>query len=459
MGMGRKPKLKKPAWKIHWGFPIASKSPEPSGHPGQGDSEEPTLQDAEFKRKEPQRGISLLIAIMAIAVMITFISEMIVSSTVNVEMSILGRDRIKSEYLVKSGFNLGLYFLTANYLWDHVQASGVMGPKIEPTDGPEALWNIINTLPPMGSDTLSMMKLAAGAEGDPFNLSGFMNEKISDQMSLLEGQFSVKVTDEKSKININDCYNTSERSACREVLVQLESLFSCPAEKAFLESKNLTPKEMAYRIRDFILDYDRVSSFSNMESKDGPYEAQTPSYKSKRVPFDTLEELRLVKGWDDDMHAVFSPYMTIYPHRVAKVTANSKAVQTNLININTAPRELLTCLIPQARDQSYREKAVQALYKAQKKQKNLASDQKKMKEKLTELFGYTGEGIEEEAEKAEKWFTTRTDYFRLEVNAQTGHQERKLVAVIRRVNSGVTDSSVRQRDIKRAWQVLYWKLI
>ena len=459
MGMDRKPKQKKPAWKVHWGFPIASKNPESSDHPVHGDSEEPTLQDAEFRRKEPQRGISLLIAIMAIAVMITFISEMIVSSTVNVEMSILGRDRIKSEYLVKSGFNLGLYFLTANYLWDHVQASGVMGAKTEPTDGPEALWNIINTLPPMGSDTLGMMKLAAGAEGDPFNLSGFMNEKISDQMSLLEGQFSVKVTDEKSKININDCYNTSERSACREVLVQLESLFSCPAEKAFLESKNLTPKEMAYRIRDFILDYDRVSSFSNLESKDGPYEAQSPSYKSKRVPFDTLEELRLVKGWDDDMHAVFSPYLTIYPHRVAKVTANSKAVQTNLININTAPRELLTCLIPQARDQSYREKAVQALYKAQKKQKNLANDQKKMKEKLTELFGYTGEGIEEEAEKAEKWFTTRTDYFRLEVNAQTGHQERKLVAVIRRVNSGVTDSSVRQRDIKRAWQVLYWKLI
>ena len=419
-----------------WGFPV-------------GDSEASEACDSPGGKKK-EKGISLLIAIMAIAVMITFIAEMIVSSTVNVEMTLLGRDRAKADYLARSGLNLGLYFLTANRLWDQVQASGVMGQKVEPTDGPGSLWNIINTLPPMGSDSLGMMKLAADAEGDPLGLSGFMNEKVAGQMELLEGQFTVKVSDEQSRINLNDCSSGGAR-ACQEVLAQLEALFSCPAEKAFLETKNLSPKEMAYRIKDFIIDFDRESVESNIDSKDGPYEKENPPYKSKRAPFDSLEELRLVKGWDDDMHAVFSPYLTIYPFKYKK--------EDNFaVNINTAPKELLSCLIPQSWEESVREKSVQELYRLQKKESNLAGDKKAIKEKLKSLFGYTGEGDNDET-KLENWFTVRSDVFRLEVTAQTGHQERKLIAVIRRLDSGNQEPLVLKREIKRAWQVLYWKLI
>ena len=113
---------------VIWGFPVGgSDKAEECGRP---------------VGKKKEKGISLLIAIMAIAVMITFIAEMIVSSTVNVEMTLLGRDRAKADYLARSGLNLGLYFLTANRLWDQVQASGMMGQKVEPTDGPGSLWNL-----------------------------------------------------------------------------------------------------------------------------------------------------------------------------------------------------------------------------------------------------------------------------------------------------------------------------
>ena len=435
-----------------WGFPAV---------PVAGEQDGQNLSGLSCQR---QAGVSLLIAIMAIAVMMTFVSEMIVSSAVNIEMALLGKDRIKAEYMARSGLNLGVYLLSATYLWDHVQASGPLGlaASKKPVDGPESLWNLVNTLPPLGSDAMSFLDSVSGGEKkeDPFKLSGFMNSKIAEQMRLLEGQFTIRIADEKGKININDCFSTSERSACEEVLIQLEALFSCPAEKAFLESKNLNPKEVAYRIRDFIMDSDRISPYSNLDSKDGPYEAEVPPYQAKRAPLDTLEELRLVKGWDDGMHAVFSPYLTIYPLRNTKTSATLKS-GAGLININSAPGEMLRCFFPKAQEPDFREQSLRQLYALRKKEKNFSSDgtPAAIKQKLQDFFGYTGEGVEREAEKAEKWFTVDSDYFRFQVEAMTGHQQRRLTAVIRRVNSSVKDHSVRLREVRRAWQVLYWKMI
>ncbi|MCB9228111.1 MAG: general secretion pathway protein GspK [Deltaproteobacteria bacterium] len=435
---------------VYWGFPLAK-----TRHKRDHSDKEP-----QQKKDGRQKGIALLIAIMAIAVMMTFVTEMIVSSTVNVEMSLLGRDRVRSEFMARSGLNLGIYLLTANYLWDHIQASGALGEKKEPADGPESFWNMINELPLLGSDALDAVELLSGGkkEEDPFHLSGFMNEQLAAQMRLLEGGVSIKISDERGKINLNDCYSTSERSACEEVLIQLERLFSCPAEKVFLSKKNLSPGEMAHRIRDFILDSDKVSPYSNLASKDAPYESAVPPYQAKRTPFDSTEELRLIHGWDDEMHAVFAPYLTIYPLRKTQTRQNHKA---GLININTAPRELLTCLFSDALAPESKESSLQKLYELEKLNKSLAENHntQEIKGKLKDLFGYTSEETEREAEKAETWFTTRSDYFRFEIEANTGHQQRKLSAVIRRLNSAVADQSVRLREIKRAWQVLYWKVI
>ena len=69
--------------------------------------------------------------------------------------------------------------------------------------------------------------------------------------------------------------------ACPEVLAQLEALFSCPAERAFLEKKDINPKELAYRIRDFISEYREASPESNIDSKDGPYQNYTPKYNTR----------------------------------------------------------------------------------------------------------------------------------------------------------------------------------
>ena len=408
-----------------------------------------------------QSGISLLIAIMSIAVMITFVSEMIVSSTVNVELAIMTRDRIKSEYLGKSGINLGLYLLSASYLWDHVQASGALGIKQEPFDGPSSLWTMLNPpQPPLGADLINLVQPMLNSEGDddPFGLKGLLNEKVAAQMKLFEDSFAINISDESNKINISDCVGSADAArACPEVIAQLEALFSCPAEKLFLENKNLSPRELAFRIRDYISSDEQVSEDSNLGGKDEPYQEANPPYKAKRLPFDSISELNMVKGWDDEIHAVFAPYLTIYPFKPKKNLQGGRKVSVAGININTAPSELIACLIPQSRDEVCREKSVQKLNKLSGEGSNLAEKEKDIKAKIEDLFCYSGDE-EGDATKKEEWFVVRSDVFNITVDALTGHQRRKISAIIRRIDNGVKGADVEKREVKRSYQILYWKI-
>ena len=406
--------------------------------------------------KAKQKGISLLIAIMSIAVMITFVSEMIVSSTVNVELAIMTRDRVKSEYLGKSGINLGLYLLSASYLWDHVQASGALGIKQEPVDGASSLWTIFNQWPPLGAEVLNFVQPLLGSESDedPFGLKGLLNEKVAAQMKLFEDQFSVKITDEGNKINVNSCTPSGDPTrVCPNVIAQLEALFACPTEKLFLESKNLSPRELAYRIRDYISADPQASDESNIGGKDDPYEEASPPYKSKRLPFDSISELKMVKGWDDEVHAVFAPYLTPYPFRSAVSTDRSAAG----ININTAPEELIACLIPESREEVCREKSVQKMNKIKIDLENIASGKKEIKAKIEDIFCYSADEGSLDAKK-EEWFVVRSDIFNITVDALTGNQRRKISAIIRRIDSGVRGEGLEKREVKRSYQILYWKI-
>lgn len=64
------------------------------------------------------------------------------------------------------------------------------------------------------------------------------------------------------------------------------------------------------------------------------YTARTPSFAAKNARLDTVEELALLKGFSADVIAKIRPFVTVYAE-------NSIAAP---ININTAPKELLTAL-------------------------------------------------------------------------------------------------------------------
>lgn len=426
-------KLKYPTWrtklKTFWAFPLSSA---------------PLEQSEAHKR---QSGVSLLIALLTIVMMVGLVSDLIINSTVSLEMAKTSRDRVKSEYLAKSGLNLALFLVSIGWGVDLYRESAPppMGKPLSDDRG--SLWGSLNELPPVGGASVDMVMSGQKNGDDPFKLRSVFSEKIANQMRLFEDQFAVRITDEGSRVNVNDCVV----GKCEETIARLTAMFSCPVEKAFLESKSLTAEQLAYRIKDFITSKEGDGSpESGLGDKNAPYQNEVPSYKVKSLPFDSIDELKLVAGWDDEIHTVFSPYLTVFP-----IPKDGNPSNT-LINLNTVSPELLGCLVPSARSGSCAEKFTLKMNKLQKSKGPVVK--KDPKETLKEL-ACTGEGEGSDKKNPETWFDTKSSVLRIEVQADTGSQTRSLVAVIRRIKPQEKDYGRDKQKVKRAYEILYWKLI
>lgn len=408
-----------------------------------------------------QRGVALLIALMTIMLMVALVTDMIITSTVNIEMAVASRDRMRAEYLAKSGFNFAVFILSMSWGYDLFRASPQSPMKQDLQDNGNSIWSMANKLPPIGALTVELLDAPKKKnedsdekeEDDPFKLKGVMNEEVRNTMKLFDTSFSIKISDEASKININECY----KGRCQETLQMLIALFSCPAERSLLESKGLQPEQLAYRIKDFISDAQGSSPESGFSDKNAPYLNYTPSYTTKGVPFDSVRELKLVEGWDDELHTVFAPYLTAYPYPSA-----GKSQFSSPININTIKPELLSCLIPDARTQACAESFAQKMYKLKKD--NSPVYKGSIKDTLSQLTCLGTDPSNSQAKDGTKidpttWFDQKSSVFRIEIDSNTRKQDRKLTAIVRRIMPQDKANQREQQQVKRSYQILHWKML
>lgn len=160
------------------------------------------------------------------------------------------------------------------------------------------------------------------------------------------------------------------------------------------------------------------------------YERLKPPYKTKNGPFSTLEELRMVRGIDAKAFRALGDLVTPY---------SSEAK----ININTAPQELLTVLLPEA-DSSLMDELIQ---------KRTEEPFQKPGEVGEYLKGFGSAFTDERLAALAKLFRTDSSHFTISSTAslipEGGDEEdggpvqaqnlKLLRAVVRRNNDGVTE--------------------
>jgi len=137
-----------------------------------------------------------------------------------------------------------------------------------------------------------------------------------------EGEYSVSITDEAGKININGITDATSDI--------LRNLF-----------KNLgIPEEEVNTIVDSILDWKDPDDLRHLNGAESDYYMSLPTpYKAKNANFDTLEELLLVKGMTPEI---------LYGNGEKKGVIDLLTVNSNLnmtkININAAPKGVLIAI-------------------------------------------------------------------------------------------------------------------
>lgn len=380
-----------------------------------------------------RRGVALLIAIMLISVMMTFSADLIITSHVSLQLASRQRDNMAAEYMAKSGLTMAEFLVSIDYGIDLFQASYMKTPV---SDGAGDVWSLLNGMP-IGSTSAELVE--SFKEG--FGLSEVMDEGVLNTLKAFEGAFTIYVEDESNKINLNQCTNTAN---CRVLMKMLEGLFSCPIEQVFLEKKDLTPIKLAALIRDYVDKDSSATGESGYGEENAPYQKNEPRYEAKNAPLDSLEELAMVDGWDDDLHAVFSPYLTVYP-------VPPRAKDKVQINLNTASRELLSCLIPEARDLCA-EKVAVGLYNREKNKENLVGGQ--VDQTLSDLLCYKGD----DKDKKSDWFTQQSRVFAITAEGQVGDSLKRLQAVVERQIPDPAKAKPYE-DGLAVYKLLSWKML
>ena len=137
------------------------------------------------------------------------------------------------------------------------------------------------------------------------------------------GSLTVTITEESGKLNLNSlAYSGADNSYPFRLL----------ARSLFLNLK--LPPELCNTAVDWV---NRVDLPPQPNGAKSPYyNTLKPPYDVKGAPFDTFEELALVKGFTSDTVAKLKPYLTVYGQ-----FANEPSTK---INVNTAPPELLVSI-------------------------------------------------------------------------------------------------------------------
>lgn len=413
---------------MEWGFPVAA-------------------QHTSIERKS--RGVALLMAVMLIALMMLFAADSIVTSTVDLQLAVSHRDRIRAEFAAKSGFNLATFLLSADLAKDLTIGSTPGLQKLGLGDTNIRLWDLLNQLPPIGGADSEMIQVLAQS----FGLSSVLDSSVLDQLKAIDGSFEIKVSDEQQKIDVNYC-SSGAREPCAAVRAMLTALFSCPAEKAFLAKKRLTPMELSARIQDWVDPDSRTESESGFSDESDPYQKRKKPYKSKNGPLDSVDELKMIEGWDEEVHTVFAPYLTAYP-------IWKKREDRARINLNSAPRELLQCLFQDAGPDRFR-KLAQMLRLRETDFKDIAGKDKPMDQVIADLFGYNkndaGSANQADPTNKSSWFGKMSQTYRISVKAKSGDTARTLEAVVERT---VPDGTAAGASLssRAAYRILYWRFL
>lgn len=254
--------------------------------------------------------MALLLSIITIAILGIMVADLAETSSTGFTVAIAQRDALRAEYEARSGLALTRLVVAqgpalARLLGPLYTAMHSSPPSVMP------VWNIAPVLlrPFCGYET---MERNAGSAFDMQSAKG---------LDGMPGTCDIVAVAENSKINVSDPLHTNDDGARRSVMMQLFAAtggFASPGPYDAFFQRSDSEGVMNTRLDTIssIVDWwdpdqERTgfdpgnNSVTSSGSEDDPYSRYRDRYHIKNAPFDSIEELRLVRGVTDDFWATF----------------------------------------------------------------------------------------------------------------------------------------------------------
>ena len=295
--------------------------------------------------KRSQEGVALILAITTVAILAVMLTDMHETTGTAFAVSTSQRDALQAEYMAKGALNL-----TRLLIGKEPEVRRFVDPLYRAATGRPApqlpVWNFIDDLlapfctPEDERDTLMQLGIDFG---DTVGFDG------------LPGRCHVVAVSENGKINVNDPLFLDGERARNNVANQLfsltggylpespyDALFSTQDENGTITTRlDLVAAVIDWWDRDIQrTDFDpgagETRTGGTGTEDDSVYQLQDDGYRNKNAPLDSIQELRLIRGFSDDFWATFvEPIPNDPASRILTIYASG------LVNINEASPQVL----------------------------------------------------------------------------------------------------------------------
>lgn len=264
-----------------------------------------------------QVGSALLMAMFTTMILMVVAMEIMYQTTVEAKVSSQGVNQIKAYYAAKSAAELGLFRV---YLFH--QAAAQLGDTLPDKTMLDMIWNFPFAWPPPVTEELGIVA------------KDQIEKSVS--ASLMQGQYTLTIESESSKIDINDLASPSKvvATAVREQILQMFQA-RLEGDEEFAEKfRNFDFNKLLNNITDWVDENNQALDGGDERSRYSEFQALYPDGQTEYIPpnqaFKTVGELHMVSGMTDEIYAMLAPRITVYGNKGINVNYASKDVLMSL---------------------------------------------------------------------------------------------------------------------------------
>ncbi len=271
----------------------------------------PTATPRGKRRRKPgqgrEHGIAILMVLACLAVLMPFTASFSYTTRVDWQAAINLRDEVAARNLNRGGLRLSLLlFELQRMVFNQKQFRQMLGT-----------WDITQVAPYLMS--------AFGSKDGHEGIAGMagLDASTFKELSIDNGSFEIRVEAESGKLNVNCLGQTGQgkdSSQARTVETIEAMLMPTLYDPLFDEEKGdgqrYTRKQIIQAMVDYIDDdiksFDVVKLATSSTQERYRYTEIFDPYEPRNARLDSIEELNLVEGVDDDIMMAFGADLTVY---------------------------------------------------------------------------------------------------------------------------------------------------
>ena len=260
---------------------------------------------ARRRKRDKEGGIALIMVMGAIAVLTVMLAEFQDETSAEAASAIAERDGIQAEYMAKSAINLARLLIATEPTIRMAIAPLFAFLKKQPPQIP--VWEFSDRILGVFNDEDA---------NEEFRRNLHVDLSSGKNLGIKGGRFELAIVDEDAKVNIN--LGASNDIAHIRLAKEISGLIGFPQYNPLFEQRD-SSGQFSDRLSTcgaiidwsdmdesaFNCDTTQTTTASSSGVEDAWYQLLPKPYRRKNAPYDSLEELHMVRGINDDFWATF----------------------------------------------------------------------------------------------------------------------------------------------------------